>query len=354
MVSFGFQPDGDNPVLNRDRVTEQTETNAADSSMRVSVVVPTYNSGGRLKATIESVLAQTVAPREIIIIDDGSTDDTPGICAAFGDAVRYIPIANGGQQRARNLGVELATGDWISLLDHDDLWHPEYLAELAAFQRNNTADLIISNSRTVREQGAEPVVGNRNRFIESAPSGYWQSMGIEPGGRWDVLDRYGYAQYLRFHPAQPSVITVRKDLFQRLGGYDERMRGSSAENFEFELRALRVARVGLLWRPLVTITRHAKNASVDGSKMAMDVVGCLKFVLNHRGLTDLERSAIEAELQTRLPDAIDGAFTLRRFRELRDYHSSLAYRLGAKMRIKCGVAWLPGPVANLCAGVLAR
>ena len=178
-------------------------------------------------------------------------------------------------------------------------------------------------------------------------------MGAASTDLWSVLERYGYAQYLAFHPAQPSVTTLRADLFRRLGGYDERMRGSSAENFEFELRAIRVARVGLIWRPLVTITRHAANASVDGSKMAMDLVDCLRFALTHHDLNPAERGAIETELQRRLPDAMDGAFTLRRFPALREYRALLAKAPAMKLRVKCGIARLPPPVARFCAGALA-
>ena len=123
------QFDGGEPT----RRSEMTKTEAVSAPMRVSVVVPTYNASSRLKATIRSVLAQTTPPIEVIIVDDGSTDDTKLVCAAFGDAIVYLAVANAGQQRARNLGVRRATGEWIALLDHDDLWHPEYLAELAAF-----------------------------------------------------------------------------------------------------------------------------------------------------------------------------------------------------------------------------
>ncbi len=324
------------------------------TAMRISVVIPTYNASRRLKTTIESVLAQTVPPHEIIVVNDGSTDDTTLICAAFGDAIIPIEVPNGGQQRARNIGVERATGDWISFLDHDDLWHPGYLAELTEFQSAHAFDLAICDSQNAREDEKGQLATGGNRFTEFAPEGYWRGMGVETSGRWSVLERYDYARYLAFHPAQPSVMTIRADLFRRLGGYDERMRGSSAENFEFELRALRPARVGLIWRPLVTITRHAGNASVDGSKMAMDVVDCLRFVLAHHDISISERNAVEAELQRRLPDAIDGAFTLRRFRELRGYRAMLAARPSVRTRVKCGIALLPQSIAGLCADAITR
>jgi glycosyltransferase involved in cell wall biosynthesis len=322
--------------------------------MRVSVVVPTYNGCRRLKVTLESVLAQTVPPFELIVVDDGSTDDTKQVCAGFGDAITYLAVTNGGQQRARNLGTGRATGDWIAFLDHDDLWHPEYLAELAEFHASHSFDLVFCDSLTRREVATDYVLAEGTRFTAFPPRGYWQGMGAETTGRWSVLERYGYAQYLEFHPAQPSVMTIRKDLFERLGGYDERMRGNSAENFEFELRVLREARVGLMWRPLVTITRHQKNASANGSKMAMDLVDCLRFARDHHDLSPPEAAALLVELQRRLPPAMDGAFTLRRFDELRDYRAILAEPPDLKIRVKCGVARLPHSLANLCADVITR
>jgi glycosyltransferase involved in cell wall biosynthesis len=321
---------------------------------RISVVIPTFNASGRLKTTIESVLAQTSPPLEIIIVDDGSTDDTMQVCASFGSAITYLAVANGGQQRARNRGVDQASGDWIAFLDHDDLWHPDYLAEIRALQDRQVVDLIFCNSLSAHEQDNATVIQHGTRFTQLAPAGYWQSIDVDTECQWSVLPRYDYARFLAFHPVQPSVLTIRNDTFQRLGGFDPRMRGISAENFEFELRAIRLARVGLIWRPLVTITRHPGNASVDGSKMAMDVITCLKFAQENHDLTAVERHAVEAELQRRLPDAIDGAFTLRRFQALRDYRAMLATPPDMKARIKFGVARLPRSVANICAGALAR
>jgi hypothetical protein len=334
-----------------DGVSQSTEVKPR---MRISVVIPTYNAPARLRATINSVLAQTVPPHEIVIVDDGSTDCTKAVCAAFGDTIIYLAVTNGGQQRARNIGVERATGEWIAFLDHDDLWHREYLEEVAAFGHEHVFDVVFCNSVTVREEATGPVLINGSRFTEFSPPGYWQSLRVDTTDRWSVLERYGYAQYLAFHPAQPSVMTIRKDLFQRLGGYDVHMRGSSAENFEFEIRALAAARVGLIWRPLVTITRHAANASADGSKMAMDLVDCLRLIQDRHELGPAERSAVAAEMQRRLPDAIDGAFNLRRFQKLSDYRAMLSARPDMKIRVKCCIARLPQSIARRCADVLSK
>ncbi len=94
----------------------------------VSVVVTTYNQARYIAETIESVLAQTHAPREIIVVDDGSTDETPSITARFGDRITCIRQKNQGIAGSRNAGIRRASGELIAFLDGDDLWEPGKLA----------------------------------------------------------------------------------------------------------------------------------------------------------------------------------------------------------------------------------
>jgi glycosyltransferase involved in cell wall biosynthesis len=109
----------------------------------VSVVIAAYNAGRYLRETVESALAQTYPRREIILVDDGSTDDTGAILASFGDRIRVIRQRHGGLASARNAGVAAADGDFLALLDADDLWAPETLAvQLAAAKRAPEAGLI--------------------------------------------------------------------------------------------------------------------------------------------------------------------------------------------------------------------
>lgn len=92
--------------------------------MKFSVVIPTYNRAGRIMPTLESVLSQIGPEDEVVLVDDGGTDNTAEVVAPLGGRVRYIRQANGGPGTARNTGIAAAGGDYIALLDSDDLWMP--------------------------------------------------------------------------------------------------------------------------------------------------------------------------------------------------------------------------------------
>ena len=321
---------------------------------RISVIIPTYNGYQRLQSTIRSVLKQELPPVEIVVIDDGSTDDTPGIEAMFPGQVRYFRVANGGQQRARNYGVARSTGDWLAFLDHDDLWEPGYLAEVSALVQAHRVDATICNSRTWQETPGGGFWKDNDRFVRFAPPGDWGQVGANPHDRWTTLERYDYRSYLQFHPSQTSMFAISRPLYERLGGFDERMRGSGAENFEFEMRALRVARVGLIGQTLVTMVRHGSNASLDGSRMSMDLVDCYCFALLNHGLDPAEERIVEVELQHCLPAAIDGAFTLGELQAIREYRRRYHGTLPPKTRVKTMIACLPSTLAGPLARVLSR
>ncbi|HWW62876.1 MAG TPA: glycosyltransferase [Thermoanaerobaculia bacterium] len=128
--------------------------------MSVSVVIPTYNRAATVGRAIDSVLAQGVAC-EIVVVDDGSTDDTASRLAAYGDRIRVVTQPNGGVAAARNAGLRVATGDVIAFLDSDDEWLPGKLArQLSLLESDPRVALVGGNAEYVDAKGRVEMVGS--------------------------------------------------------------------------------------------------------------------------------------------------------------------------------------------------
>ena len=111
---------------------------------RVSVIVPVYNGAAFLRETLGSVLGQTYAASEVIVVDDGSSDRSDQVVAEF-PAVRYLRKANGGPASARNLGITASSFEFLAFIDQDDLWHPAKLErQLACFEAEPELDLCYT------------------------------------------------------------------------------------------------------------------------------------------------------------------------------------------------------------------
>lgn len=154
--------------------------------MKFSVVIPLYNKAHYVRSAVQSVLAQTLPPHEVIVVDDGSTDHSAFVVEAIDDPrVRLVRQRNGGVSRARNNGIAHATGDWIAFLDADDWYHPDMLAALAqAHQACPEAQMLGAGARQIphlfgRDPDPWPVTENffevevvddlRQRWMRTAP-----------------------------------------------------------------------------------------------------------------------------------------------------------------------------------------
>ena len=123
---------------------------------RISVIVPVYNGAAFIAEALDSVLAQTCPPDEIIVVDDGSTDATADVVAAYGSRVRYVSQLHQGAQHARNHGLAQAQGDLIAFLDADDLWAAEKLECQRALVVH--ADIVLGMTRILNDEAGAPFI----------------------------------------------------------------------------------------------------------------------------------------------------------------------------------------------------
>jgi glycosyltransferase involved in cell wall biosynthesis len=202
----------------------------------VSVIIPTYNRAGYVTEAIASALEQTHRPFEVIVVDDGSTDDTAAVLAGYGDPVRVIRQPNGGVGAARNTGVAHARGDCIAFLDSDDLWHPEKLArQVALLEADPELGLVHCGMETFDD--ATGAVLERN---------------VDGGSGWVA------AQMLRFDKlviiAPGSSLMVPRRIFEEMGGFDVRLPPS--EDWDLSFRIAVRYRVGFVPEPHVRYRQH--------------------------------------------------------------------------------------------------
>jgi glycosyltransferase involved in cell wall biosynthesis len=145
----------------------------ADSPL-VSVVVASFNMARYLPATLRSALGQTYSNVEVIVVDDGSTDDTPAVMESFlkDPRVRYVPQRNGGQASAKNRGIRESRGEFVAFLDSDDLWAPDKLAlQIPLFLRSGSVGVVYARYVEIDAEGNEGQVNNNvfHRGLVSGP-----------------------------------------------------------------------------------------------------------------------------------------------------------------------------------------
>jgi glycosyltransferase involved in cell wall biosynthesis len=250
----------------------------------VSVIIPTLNRRALVCEAVASVLAQRDASAEVIVVDDGSTDDTQGALRVFGGRIRCVRQATRGVSAARNRGVRLATGRWLAFLDSDDLWVPEKLARQLAYHARNPA---LRASQT-----GEIWVRNGVR--------------VNPCRHHQKPDGDIFAPSLARCVVSPSAVMLHRDLFAALGGFDEGL--VACEDYDLWLRLSLCEPVGLLDEPLV-IKRggHADQLSRRHWGMDRFRVAALSKLLAAGELHGARRAVALAMLQRKCRVLAHGA-----------------------------------------------
>ena len=200
----------------------------------ISVVIPTYNSAHYLPATLRSVLAQSVRDLEIIVVDDGSTDDTESVIHGLkSEKILYIKQANsGGPSRPRNVGIRAARGKYISIFDSDDLMLPNKLSEAVAFLEDHPqVGLVFTNFVVCNEQG-EDFAGT---FLDTY-AGFWNLPRRVVGTTRSIIaGQAAYENLFSENFIGTSGVVVPKRVFMSVGDFDETLAGPEDRDMWFRI-----------------------------------------------------------------------------------------------------------------------
>ncbi|MBR4994766.1 MAG: glycosyltransferase family 2 protein [Alistipes sp.] len=206
----------------------------------ISVVVPLYNKVAEIEQTLRSVLAQTICPREVIVIDDGSTDGSGDVVERMMAEMPYLKLVrqqNSGVSAARNRAIEMAEGEWVALLDGDDIWEPDFLKSILL--------LIERWPECGAYATAFYVDDGRKRVVGSTPT---------LTGKVDF-----FAESMSRYVLIPSATVLRRDLVLKLGGFPVGMR--MGEDQYLWTKVARTAEVAFFAEPMMTYQRAATNRS---------------------------------------------------------------------------------------------
>ncbi len=218
-----------------------------DRDYRVAVVIPVYNGAEFLAETIESVLAQTMQPAEIIVVDDGSSDDSLSIARSF-SGVRVIAQANAGVSVSRNRAVAEASAPWIAFLDADDVWDPRKLeVQMAAIRNSPKTDLCFTATRELTKKSND------------------ESWEIGPASRPPASGAVGRLLYGKLRIV-PSCVILRRSKFLSVGGFAKE--ASPCEDWDLWLRLEQAgATFTALHEPLLLYRQHSNNTSNNSRRM---------------------------------------------------------------------------------------
>jgi hypothetical protein len=249
------------------------------------VVIPTYNRSGRAADAILSVLAQTYSNYELIVVDDGSSEDTSQIQELLlGPNHYFFATDHHGVSAARNFGARNAAGRWLSFLDSDDTWYPEKLSKQLSYLDARPEMLIC--------QTQEEWIRNGRR--------------VNPKLRHLQPDGQAFEKSLELCCISPSSVMIDRELFEKVGGFDERL--AVCEDYDLWLRITAQYEVGLVPEQLICKQGgHADQLSKSVPAMDRFRVFSMVKLLARQTLLAEQRDAVCCALKRKLAPLMQGA-----------------------------------------------
>ena len=312
---------------------------------KVSVIVPTYNRAHLVIEAIDSVLSQSFQDYELIVVDDGSTDNTKDALLRYGDRIKYIYQTNLGVGAARNVGVRCARGEWLAFLDSDDIWMPEYLTcQMEQAEKNPRVCTHMTNSIRYEADGST---------LDS-----FQYYGIDPRTTFKndsalILERPLAFMLQKALPYLQATV-FRREAFIKAGMFNEKV--TITEDLDAIARMCLQGPLSLCNKPLVHVIRRKETVRNLGSRWYSDNMYCRESLSalyenlrSQSHLTDSERRILNRVLGANKKAV--GNLYLRNgeFRKARRcYGEAFMLDPSLKSLLKVIVAYLPHRVALAC------
>ena len=263
---------------------------------KVSVIIPTYNRAEFLRNAIDSVLAQTYHDFELLVVDDGSTDQTRELVAGYGDQLIALFQANRGVSSARNLGIRAATGELVAFLDSDDAWLPEKLAWQVAIMDQHP-DLQLCHTEEI-----------------------WIRRGVRvnPKKKHQKYAGYIFPYCLPLCVISPSSVMLRRTLFETVGYFDENL--PACEDYDLWLRITKDYCVYFIEQPLLLkYGGHPDQLSRTHWGLDRFRIQAMEKLLQTGNLSLEQRAQTLQELRRKCRIVAQGCFNRQKFAEGEHY-----------------------------------
>lgn len=262
----------------------------------VSVIIPTYNRGWIVKEAIDSVLDQDFTDYELIVVDDGSVDNTSEILTGYGGVITILHQSNKGVSSARNCGVAASSGQLIAFLDSDDLWLPGKLSIQVKFFKDHP-DAVINQTQ--------------ERWIR-------KGVRVNPKQRHHKFSGMIFEHSLALCLVSPSAVMIKKSLFDEVGGFDEQF--PACEDYDLWLRVSCRYPVHLIDTPL--IVKRGGHADQLSRAAGLDKyrIQSLVKIIESGLLTPRQRQAALSTLKEKCAVYAGGCRKRGREEEARNYY----------------------------------
>lgn len=266
----------------------------------VTIIIPTYNRASVIKRALESVFSQTFANYEVIIVDDGSTDETSSFIRSLNKEVRYISIPHSGVSRARNIGIDFAKGKWISFLDSDDYWLPQKLEKQMLYLNKHTEYKVCHTDEIWIKNGVRINQGKKHKKHEG----------------------WFFSPSLNLCLISPSSVVIHESVFNNVGTFDENF--EYVEDYELWLRITSRYPIGYIDEKLVVkVGGHKDQLSkrIDGIERHR-IYALEKIITTGNLKEDFLKKAVEV-YKKKCTIYISGCQKRKKLDEIRELHSRM-------------------------------